>query len=86
MATLNISLPDTMRGFVESQLTEGGYSTVSEYIRELLRAEQKRKAEMRLENLLLEGLNSGEPEAYTREWLDEARQEVRARILARKQN
>lgn len=86
MATMNISLPDTMRSFVESQIAEGGYSTASEYVRELLRTEQQRKAEARLETLLLEGLNSGEPEAYTREWLDEVRQEVRARILARKKN
>jgi antitoxin ParD1/3/4 len=67
MATMNISLPDPMREFVEQCVTEGGYSTVSEYFRELVRADQKRKAEERLEQLLLEGLNSGPSTPLTKQ-------------------
>ena len=59
MATLNISLPDAMRAFIEDEVERGDYSTPSEFIRELVRADQKRKAEERLERLLLDGLKSG---------------------------
>ena len=58
MATMNISLPDPLRAFIEERVAEGGYGTVSEYFRELIRADQKRRAEERLEQLLLEGLDS----------------------------
>ena len=36
MTTLNISLPDSMRAFIDEQITQGGYSTASEYIRDLI--------------------------------------------------
>lgn len=49
MATMNISLPDTLKGFVEAEVSDGGYSTVSEYFRELVRDAQKRKAEAKRE-------------------------------------
>ncbi len=62
MATsMNISLPDTMKSFVDEQVRSGGYGTASEYIRELVRRDQKERASARLETLLLEGLESGEP-------------------------
>lgn len=67
MMSLNISLPDTMRAFVDEQVKSGGYGTASEYLRELIRQDQKRKAERRLEDLLLEGLASGEPAELTPE-------------------
>ncbi len=59
MKSINISLPDGMRAYVEEQVADGSYSTISGYFRELVRQEQKRKAKERLETLLLEGLNSG---------------------------
>ena len=58
--SLNISLPKSLKEHVERQVQAEGYSTPSEYIRALLREDQKRKAEQKLEALLLEGLNSGE--------------------------
>jgi len=61
MTTLNISLPKSMKGFVEDQIKEGGYSTASEYVRELIRDAQKRATQERLEQMLMEGLNSGPP-------------------------
>ena len=68
MATMNISLPENLKEFVDAQVQTGGYSTSSEYIRELIREDQKKKLERRLNSLLLEGLESGEPipvdEAY----------------------
>jgi antitoxin ParD1/3/4 len=65
---MNISLPENLKEFVDAQVQAGGYSTSSEYIRELIREDQKKKLEQRLASLLLEGLESGEPiladEAY----------------------
>ena len=60
MTSLNVSLPKSLKDHVERQVQDGGYSTPSEYVRALLREDQKRKAEQKLEALLLEGLNSGE--------------------------
>lgn len=56
---MNISLPDSMRTFIEQKVTQGGYSTASEYIRQLVREDQKRAAQERLESLLMEGIESG---------------------------
>ena len=55
MGTMNISLPDSLKAFVEDQVAARGYSTSSEYVRELIRREQDR-AELR--GLLLEGAAS----------------------------
>lgn len=53
---MNISLPDALKAFVESQVAQGGYGTSSEYVRELIRREQDRS---HLRELLLEGAGSG---------------------------
>ena len=76
METINVSLPDSLKAFVETQVAEGGYSSASEYIRDLIRADQKRKAEEKLEALLLEGLNSGEPIEITESFWDEKRRQL----------
>lgn len=55
MSTMNISLPETLRSFVDSQVLDGDYTSSSEYVRELLRKEQDR---VRLRRLLLDGLES----------------------------
>lgn len=58
--TLNISLPKPLKTFVEEQTAAEGYTSVSEYIRELIRAARRRRTRSHhLESLLLEGLNSG---------------------------
>jgi antitoxin ParD1/3/4 len=71
MATITISLPDTLKSFVESQMETKGYGNVSEYFRSLLRDAQEKENEARLEALLLEGLASGKGEvADTAFWSD----------------
>jgi len=55
MSTMNISLPESLRDFVDSQVSNGDYGSSSEYMRELLRKEQDR---VRLRGMLLEGLRS----------------------------
>lgn len=51
MDTMNIALPESMKHFVQERVAAGGYSSVSEYVRELIRADQKRKVEDRMEAL-----------------------------------
>jgi len=60
MASLNVSMPEELRKFVDKRTKQGRFSTPSEYVRELIREDQKREAERRLEQLLLEGLESGD--------------------------
>ena len=55
MSTMNISLPDALKSFVDEQVTKRGYATSSEYVRELIRADQDRE---RLRKLLLDGAAS----------------------------
>src|SRR5271166_7121493 len=56
VATVTISLPDSLKAFIDSQLATKGYGNVSEYIRSLLRDAQVKQEDARLEALLLEGL------------------------------
>jgi len=52
MSTMNISLPEALRSFVDTQVSDGDYTSSSEYVRDLLRKEQDR---VRLRELILEG-------------------------------
>lgn len=83
MQTMNISLPDPLKEFVDHQIAEGRYSSVSEYIRELIRDDEKRKVEDRLEALLIEGLE-GEESELTRKDFDDIRKEALAQLKRRK--
>jgi antitoxin ParD1/3/4 len=56
MTTMNISLPDEMKVFVEAQMAREGYASASEYVRALIREAQKRQAKRELDAKLLEGL------------------------------
>jgi antitoxin ParD1/3/4 len=82
--SMNISLPDAMRTYIEEQVANGGYSSVSEYFRELVRQDQKSKANERLEAMLLSGLNSGNPTDMTNEDWEDIRQAVRERVAKSK--
>ncbi len=84
MQTMNISLPDQLKDFVDGQLGSGRYSSVSEYIRELIREDEKRKAQDRLEALLLEGVQSGEDMEMTRQFWSEIRAEALRQLEAHK--
>ncbi len=73
MTTMNISLPDNLKGFVDTQVQTGGYSTSSEYVRELIREDQKKKIAYRLSFLLLEGMESGKPLIINKDYWSEKR-------------
>jgi antitoxin ParD1/3/4 len=61
MSTMNISLPNALKSFVDERVRKDGYSTSSEYVRELIRADALRRAERELAELLRAGLESGPP-------------------------
>jgi antitoxin ParD1/3/4 len=73
-----------MRTYIEEKVAAGGYSSVSEYFRELVRQDQKRQAAEHLEAMLLEGLNSGNATEMTPDDWEDIRQAVRERIAKHK--
>lgn len=83
MESMNISLPEPLKQFVDGQIATGRYSSASEYVRELIREDEKRKAQERLETLLLEGLQGEETELTRDDWAA-IRKEAQARVSANK--
>ena len=65
MATMNISLPDPMRKWVEDHITEGKYASSSDYVRDLIRKDQTRREKIQaMQNAITEGLESGEAKEF----------------------
>lgn len=81
-ATMNISLPDSLREFVEHQTSSGGFSSASEYVRALIRREWKEHARSGLEARLIEGLESGEARELSPADWERMRREARRRASA----
>jgi len=79
MTSLNVSLPKALKDYVENQVSEGGYSTPSEYVRALIREDHKRRAQEKLEGLLVEGLGSGAPIRAGRGYWAQKRRKLAAR-------
>jgi antitoxin ParD1/3/4 len=78
--TLHISLPESLKEFVKERVTEQHYSNPSDYIRALIREDQKRRDEERLEQMLLEGLRSGPGKIMTpKEW-EKLREKINERV------
>ena len=65
MTTMNVSLPDDMKAFVEDRVDQEGYASASEYFRDLIREAKRRKAKLDLEAKLADGLQ-GSPTRMTR--------------------
>ena len=74
MNTMNISLPRTLRSFVDEQVASRGYGTASEYVRELLRRDRDRQ---RLRGLLLDGAASASTAPVDETYFDGLRERVR---------
>lgn len=65
MATMNVSLPESMKAWVERQVEGGRYGNTSDYIRDLIRKDQERKdAIAALQTAITEGVTSGEPQPF----------------------
>lgn len=76
MSTMNISLPESLKAFVDEQIAERGYGTSSEYVRELIRKDQDR---LRLRRLLLEGAASAPGAPADSAYFESLRADVRRR-------
>lgn len=76
MSTMNISLPDAMKSFVDEQVSQRGYGTSSEYLRDLIRRDQDRQ---QLRSLLLVGAATPVAQEATPEYFNALREQVRAR-------
>jgi antitoxin ParD1/3/4 len=57
--TMNLSLPDDMKRWVDQQVKAGGYGTASEYLRDLLRRARERQLRRRLDDALVQSVESG---------------------------
>lgn len=75
MATLNISLPDAMREWIDAQVQAGEYANASDYIRDLIRHDQRGRDAVRL--ALIEGEKSGLSERTVSEIARRARQRLK---------
>lgn len=65
MATMNVSLPDPMKAWVENQTKDGRYSNASDYVRDLIRRDQDRASKIAdMQRLIDEGLQSGVAEPF----------------------
>lgn len=83
MQSMNISLPEPLKQFVDGQVLTGRYSTASEYVRELIREDEKRVAQAHLESMLLEGLSGSDAPLGAADW-HALRQEAAAQMQARR--
>ena len=77
MATMNVSLPDAMKDWVEVQAQSGRYGNASDYVRDLIRHDQERKDKIaHMQTLVDEALESGISDKSVAELLKQARAAV----------
>jgi antitoxin ParD1/3/4 len=80
MATMNISLPDQMKAWVEAQTADGRYSNTSDYVRDLIRREQIRAEKIaHMQTLIDDGRASGISDRTHRQVIKDARARLRRR-------
>ena len=79
MDALNVSLPKAIeRVCTRTEIVKtGGYGNTSEYVRDLIRAEQKQRAKEELEALIMEGINSGPATPMTKADWAQLREDIR---------
>jgi len=80
MNTMNIAIPKQLKSFVQREVLRRGYSSVSEYVRDLIRGDQESQAITMLEAEYLKGLESGPATPMTQQDWQEIREEVRRRV------
>ena len=83
IATLNISLPDTMKAEVENVVATEGYGNTSEFFRDLVRDYLKERQARKLEALILEGINSGDSTTLIKEDFEKIKERGIKRIQQR---
>jgi len=76
MATMNVSLPDPMKDWVESQVKTGHYSNASDYVRDLIRRDQEYQDRR---ETLIKALIAGEKSGVSKRTVEEIWRSVKAR-------
>jgi antitoxin ParD1/3/4 len=66
--SLNVTLPEPLQAYVEAQVAEGIYVNINEYFQQLVRQDQERQDQAKLEAMLLDGDNSGDGSEVTAEF------------------
>ena len=74
---MNISLPEALKTFVDEQVSQRGFGTSSEYVRELIRKDQDR---MQLRGLLLAGAETEPAQPATQAYFDGLRDRIRQAV------
>lgn len=78
MATMNISVPDPMKDWVQSQVNTGAYANTSDYIRDLIRQDQEQRKKIQaLQAAITQGLESGISEKSFDEIIQLARESLK---------
>lgn len=81
MSTMNISLPEELKAFVDHQVSHRGFGTSSEYIRELIRRDRER---LQLRDLLFDGARSRPTKAADSAYFERLREQAGRRSTSRK--
>ena len=76
MATMNVSLPDPMKKWVEAQIESGHYSNASDYVRDLIRRDQEYQDKR---EILVKALIAGEKSGISKRTIDDIWKDVKAR-------
>lgn len=76
MATMNVSLPDSMKAWVEAQIESGHYSNCSDYVRDLIRRDQDYHQKRAI---LIKALSAGDGSGISKKTLDDIWKEIKAR-------
>jgi antitoxin ParD1/3/4 len=80
ITSLNVSLPESMKAFVVREVADGGYTSASEYVRELVRrAKKEREEQESLEKRLIEGLDAPGRSMTAADWA-ELRESLRKKV------
>lgn len=77
---MNISLPGTMKTWVDEQVKAGGYGTVSEFFRELVREAKKRRVQEEIDRKLIAALDGGDAVTADKKFWLKLRRDARKRL------
>jgi antitoxin ParD1/3/4 len=80
MTSLNISIPTSLSDYIESRVQDGHFSTASDYFYELVREEQSRHEEAKLETMIVEALETEESIEITPQYWQTKRQALQSRF------
>jgi antitoxin ParD1/3/4 len=81
---MNVAISPELKAYVDRQVADGSYASSSEYVRDLIRQDQRRKSEQRLAELVREGLESPEEPPDPAFW-NKRRQALRRSMVRKRQ-